>query len=70
MGLGDRSGHGEGHRDGVFGSRAHVPLRCIGHDDALGRRRLDIDVVDPDARPPDDHEVLGGREHLRRYLGA
>ena len=38
-------------------------------DDALGGRRLDVDVVDADAGATDHLEVAGGGNDLLRYLG-
>ena len=49
--------------DGIAEGRVH-------HDDALGRRRRDVDVVDADASAADHLQVGRPFENLRRHLGG
>ena len=44
--------------------RQHVRLRRVDDHHAAARWRRDVDVVDPDAGPADDHQVVTGFEHL------
>ncbi len=45
--------------DRVLGGRDHRRLGSVRDDDSTARRGLDIDVVDPDARPADHLQTLG-----------
>ena len=71
-GIGGRDVAGEGehetHRQ--LGGRDRVAARRVHHKDALAGRRGEIDVVDPDARPPDHLQALGGVDHLRGHLAS
>jgi hypothetical protein len=48
----------------VFRGCADVPFRRIRNDHSVIGGCLDIDIVDADPRPPDDHEFLGSLEQL------
>ena len=52
-------------------SAADRMFDCGGvHDHHAAPRRLgDVDVVEPDAGPADDDEIVAGVEHLGRDLG-
>jgi hypothetical protein len=68
--LGDVPGlcQEQGHR--VLGRRDDVGLRRVHDHHATRRRRLDVDVVEADARAADDDQLVGGSEHLGRHLGG
>jgi len=71
----ERSASGSGaqrqhQRDGMLGGRDGVAERRVHHDDALGCRRRNIDIVDADAGAADDLEVFCIGENLRRHLGG
>ena len=53
----------------MLGRRQDVRLRRVHDHHAAARRLRDVDVVEPDAGPPDHHEVVGRGEHLGRHLG-
>ncbi len=55
--FGDLAGHGEHHRDGMFGGGDHVAVRRVHHDHTLFGGGLLVDVVGSDACPPDDLEI-------------
>ena len=69
VGLRHVAGLGEQQRDGVLRRRQHVGLRRVHHHDAAARGRLDVDVVEADAGPADDDQLVGGFEHLGGDLG-
>jgi hypothetical protein len=56
---------GEGELSGCDG----VARGCVHHDHAALGRRLDVDIVDPDAGAPDHLELRGRGKHLGRDLG-
>lgn len=68
VGLRNRARGGEAHRHRVFGGGADVPLGCVGDDDAVLSRGVDVDVVDADAGASDDDEVGCRLEHLGGHL--
>ena len=55
-------------RERVLGRRDDVGLRGVADDDARGRRRVHVHVVDADARAP-DHAQLGRRRDQRGVDG-
>ena len=59
----------EQQRKRVLCRRQDVGLRRVHDHHASARRLDDVDVVEPDARPPDDHELSRRFEHLGRDLG-
>jgi hypothetical protein len=60
----DVTGEAQDVPDRELGRRDDVRGRCI-HDHDAGRRgRLDVDVVEADARPSDDLELRCGRDRL------
>ena len=67
---GNLAGEGEEEGDGVLGRGDGVAVGRVHHHDAAGRRRLDIDIVDPDAGAPHDPERPGPLEERRRHLGG
>jgi hypothetical protein len=67
-GLGDLPGECKHHGDGVLGRGDGVPARGVHDDDAALACGVDVDVVDPDAGPPDDLEVVGPIDDLLRDL--
>ena len=56
--------------DGVLGRRQHVGLRRVHHHDAAPGGRFDVDVVEADAGPADDDELVGRLEDLGGDLGG
>ena len=56
--------------DGVLGGGDRIAERRVHHDDALGGRRRNVDVVDADAGAADHLEVLRLLQDLRRDLGG
>ena len=54
--------------DRVLGGRDDRRLRRVRHHDPAPRRRVHVDVVDPDPRPPDHLQALGARDHIRGEL--
>ena len=56
--------------DGVLGRGDGIAVGRVHHDDALGGRGREIDIVDPDAGAADDLEVLGAIEQLGGNLGG
>ena len=69
MGLWDRPRGRKRHRDGVLGGGADVALGGVGDDHALFGRGIDVDVVDADARAPDDHQLGCRPEERGRDVG-
>jgi len=53
----------------MLGGGDRVAEGRVHHDDAPRGCRLDVDVVDADARSPDDLELLGRGDDLRGGLG-
>ena len=51
-------------REGVLGGRDRVAGRGVDDGDPGPRGRLEVDVVDADARPPDDDEPRAGGDQL------
>ena len=70
VGLRDLAGQREHQGDGVLGGGDRVAEGRVHHDDALGGRGRDVDIVDADAGAADDLQVLGRGENLRRHLGG
>ena len=70
VGLGHVAGLREQQRDGVLGRGQHVRLRRVDDHDAAPGGGLDVDVVEPDAGPADDHELVARFEHLGGDLGG
>ena len=68
VGLGDVAGLGqqEGHR--VLRRREHVRLRRVDHHHAPAGGRLDVDVVEADARPAHHHQLGRGVQDVGRDL--
>ena len=63
VGLGHVAGLGEQQRHRVLGGGDDVRLRGVDDHHAAAGRRLDVDVVEADAGPPDHQEVGPGGEH-------
>ncbi len=57
------------HGNGVLSSGDRVTEGRVHHDDALGGRRRDIDIVDPDPGAPDHLEIGRRRNDLLSHLG-
>ena len=57
MRLSDIAGLGQHHRQCVLGGRHGVGERCVGYQHVVGRRRLDIDIVETDTSAADDLQV-------------
>ena len=70
VGLRDLPRQRQHQRDRVLGGGDRIAERRVHHDDALGRRRRDIDIVDADAGAADDLQVLGLLQNFRRHLGG
>ena len=66
MRLGDVAGLGEQQRDGVLGGGEDVRLRGVDHHHAAARRRLDVDVVEPDAGTAKGDQAATGLEDRGR----
>ena len=62
--LRDVAGLGEQQRHRVLGGRDDIRLRGVDNHHAASRRRIEIDVVEADPGPADDHQVVGGGEQL------
>ena len=62
--LGDVAGLSQQQRHRVLGGRDDVALRCVDHHDPTTGRRLDIDVVEPDAGATDDEQLVGVLQNL------
>ena len=58
----------EEERDRMLGGRVDGRLGCVRDDDAAAGRGLDVDVVDPDACPPDHLEARGSVDERRVEL--
>ena len=48
----------------MFGSRDGIPRGCIDHDDPALGGCINIDIVDADAGPPDNHQFFPGLDYL------
>ena len=57
-------------RDRMLRRRDRIAERRIHHDDALGSRRGDVDVVDADAGAPDHLQAFCLLQDLGRHLGG
>ena len=64
IGLRHPPGLSQEQRHGVLGGRDGVGVRCIHHEHPVGRRRLDVDVVDPDSGPANDLQVRRGGDQI------
>ena len=62
--LRDVAGLGEQQRHRVLGRRDDVRLRGVDDHHAASRRGIEVDVVEADPGPADDHQVVGGGEQL------
>ena len=60
----------EDHADGVLRRGDRVAEGRIHHHHAARRGGRNIDIVDPDAGPPDNLEIWRGRQNIRRHLGG
>ena len=67
--LRDRACQRQKEPDGVLGRRDDGGLRRVDDENAAFRRRVDVHVVDPDARPADHAKPRGLLEQVRRHLG-
>ena len=70
VGLRDLAGQRQHQGERVLGGGDRVSEGRVHHDDALGGRRRNVDIVDPDAGAPDDAQALRPLENLRRHLGG
>ena len=68
MGLRDVACKRNHQPDGLLGGRDDRRLRCVRDDDAPPGRRLDVDVVDADARTPDHLQIRGPLDQVGREL--
>ena len=66
VGLRDLARERQHQRDGVLGGGDRIAERRVHHDDALGGRGRNVDIVDADAGAADHLQVLGALEDLRR----
>ena len=69
MRLRDVAGLCQQERDRVLRRADHVGLGCVHDHHTAPRRRLDVDVVQPDPGACDHLQIGPGREDLRRHLG-
>jgi hypothetical protein len=69
VGLRDVARLREQQRDRVLGRREDVRLGRVHHHHAAPGCFGDVDVVEPDAGPPDDDEVTARGQHLGRHAG-
>ena len=65
LGRADVAREREQQRERVLGGRDDVRLGGVADDDARRRRRVHVDVVDPDARAADDAQLGGARDERR-----
>ena len=70
MGLRHVAGRGQQQRHRVLGGRNDVALRRVDHHHAAAGGRLDVDVVEADARATDDHQVGAGGQHGVGHVGG
>ena len=66
--LRDVAGERDEQPDRVLGRRDDGRVGCVGDDDSPPRRRVQVDVVDPDPGPPDHLQPLGPLDHRRGQL--
>ena len=52
------------HRDGVFRRGDRVTERRVHHHHAFARRRLDVDIVDPDPGAANDFQIVRRSDHI------
>ena len=64
VGLRDVARLGEQQRHRVLGRRDDVRLRGVDDHHAAGRRSVEVDVVESDSCPADDHQPVGRGEQL------
>ena len=69
VGLGDFAGDRNEEGEGVLGGRHRVAAGGVHHDDAAPGRRLDIDIVHPDAGPADRFEIFRRGDDVRADFG-
>ena len=62
--LGHVAGLGQQQRHRVLGGRQRVGLGCVDDHDAVAGGRVDVDVVEADARPTDDHQAHPGGQDV------
>ncbi len=70
MGLGDVAGLGQQQGHGVLGGGKHVGLGSVDDHHAPAGGGRHVDVVEPDAGPPDDDEIMPGVNDLGGDLGG
>src|SRR5690606_35870648 len=70
VGLRDVAGLGQQHRHRVLGGGEDVRLRGVDDHHAPVGGGLHVHVVEADAGPADDDEVLPGRDDVRGDLGG
>ena len=70
LGDADVAREGQQQRERVLGRRDDVGLRGVADDDAGGRRRVDVDVVDADARAADHAQRWARMRSARRRRGV
>ena len=70
VGLRDLPREREHQGDRVLGGGDRIAERRVHHDDALGGRGRDVDIVDADAGAADHLQVLRLLQDLRRHLGG
>ena len=68
--LGNAAQQQNGFGQHQLGHRARVRIGRVEDDDAALARRVQVHLVGADAEAPDGHELVRGREHLGRELGA
>ena len=69
MRLRDVAREGDEQPDGVLGGRDDGRVGRVRDDDALARRRRDVDVVDADTGAADHLQALRAVENVRGQLG-
>ena len=70
VGLRDLARQRQHQRDRVLGGGDGIAERRVHHDDALGGRRRDVDIVDADAGAADHLQLGRLLQNLRRHLGG
>jgi hypothetical protein len=69
IGQGNVAGQGQQHGDGVLRRGDGIAERRVHHHDALGRGRVQIDIVDADPGTADDLQIFGGLDNRAAHLG-
>ena len=65
---GDVTRHCQHHAHRVFRRRDRIAAGGIDDDNAAGRGRVNVDIVDADSRPADDFQLFTGVQHFLRHL--